>query len=109
MNISQESIDKVLSMILTGEGKDNVVEYLISEGFDRDDSLYIYSKCLEECKKFKKDEALSELKEGVVVLIAGIAITIVTYVFFDNEFVLAYGAILVGLFLTLKGFFKYCD
>lgn len=55
----------------------------------------------------EKARALNQMIIGAVILILGVGITIYTYFSLQNQYVLVYGAILVGAWILKEGYKKY--
>ncbi len=60
-----------------------------------------------EAAKMKKGNLLAYFFFSVIILIAGLFITIYSYFYAANSFYIAYGAILVGAWYSLQGYKNY--
>ena len=104
---TQETYNYAASLLITQkQPAQNVVAALQQKGLSHDESLKVVTLLQDEVRKRKRSTAKGYISTGAVISVIGIVITAVSYSSASGggRYVVAWGAIVFGIILMIRGF-----
>ena len=111
---SQRTLNYVADMIQRGHSRVQIVKELESKGLQRNEAHTLYeivtNAQADAQRSDEREEAIKKMAWGAFIFIVGVLVTVGTYnavAKTGGSYTVAYGAILVGGFRFLQGFYDY--
>ena len=88
---------------MAGVAPRHVVEILVAQGLSGNEAIAIVNAEYNIYRKAMKSQSLRLIRNGLLWAVGGTVVTVGTFILIRNNFILAYGAILWGLYDVLRG------